>query len=382
MARPKRKILDPVPGTGVGPHKKHTGGSWWGIDQNHDAITTLIGKGAGEAVNFYGKIVDNPIAERVTNGLLMKGWRALLFTNRAGLTHRINSFGEKENIQGENRAGRLNTPFAYLDDGVLKSRRTEVGIKNLNAGDYGQYRNDNFPVPIVVGHKASELLSKANQEGLEVNYLDLTGKTSKWEANMNQVIIYNLVEQEQGLENPFVALQLRPQEIEAKPETSWASIKSMGRNLPMYHYLGGEDLLQFNINWFLRGGMENGKLFNPYYVINQCRKLKSWTYANGYISGPPVLYIQWGLSDIFAGEYWILTSATYNLGNFHDIAVVKKYEGFNNNLNIPLSSKEVDIINSGLIPYSATQELIFKRVSDHNLLSNEIGRIQQTQTSE
>lgn len=367
MARPKRKILDPVPGTGVGPHKKHTGGSWWGIDQNHDAITTLIGKGAGEAVNFYGKVVDNPIAERVTNGLLMKGWRALLFTNRAGITHQVGLISDPANVKGENYAAKI------ANRGSSKTKALHDWVTD----DFNKYREENFEVPaLLVGHDATELMNRAEEAGYSINYQDLTGKTSKYEKNLNQVIIYNETELAQGLEEPFIALQLRPQEIEAKPETSWAAIKSMGRNLPMYHYLGGEEALHININWFLKGDLKDN---NPYYVVNQCRRLKSWTFANSYISSPPILRIQWGLGDIFQNEYWILTSASYNLRDFHDVAVVKKYKEWNPVTNLPLSEKEIEIINSGLIPYSATQELIFKRVADHNLFSTEFLNYQQPQ---
>lgn len=363
MARPKRKILDPVPGTGVGPHKKHTGGSWWGIDQNHDAITTLIGKGAGEAVNFYGKIVDNPIAERVTNGLLMKGWRALLFTNRAGITHQVGLISDPANVKGENYAAKI------ANRGSSKTKALHDWVTD----DYNKYHEENSTPSILVGHDAWELYNKAQEYDLFINYKDLTGKTSEYDEEANKVRIWNLAD------GSRITLQLRPKEIEVKPETSWAAIKSMGRNLPMYHYLGGEELLQFNIDWFLRGGPEDGEAFNPYYVVNQCRLLKSWTFANSYTAAPPVLAIEWGVSDIFENELWILTSATYHLSDFRDTVVNRLQQ-----LNIrgeSIPTKYVDIINSGLIPYSATQELIFKRVDDHNLFSSELSHKQFPQNT-
>lgn len=361
MARIKRLDPQPVTPNLAGNHSSHLNDSWWSIKQTNDLLTSTIGKGVGEGVNFYGKIVDDPIAERVTNGILMKGWRALLFTNRAGITHQINTFGEKENILPDNKASMI----------TYQGRARTKDLHNLNQLEFDRERG--LEKPILVGHSASEIYYKAQQYGLDVHYNDLTGNTLKFQENSNRVRIWNLIEEN------YITLQLRPKEIEAKPETSWAAIKSMGRNLPMYHYLGGEDTLQFNIDWFLSGRPEDGEPFNPYYVINQCRRLKSWTFANSYTAAPPILAIEWGVSDIFEDELWILTSATYHLSDFRD-TVVRKYNTMDKEDNT-IPNKYVDIVNSGLLPFSATQELIFKRVDDHNLFSSEIYHKQNPQNT-
>lgn len=381
MARHKNKILEPAPLSPslMSAHSNHLNTSWWGIKQNHDFITSSVGKAAGEVVNFYGKVVDNPIAERVTNGVLMKGWRALLFTNRAGLTRHIDPASEVIIPYDE-------TSHTLRGIGAGRDRTTRI-LKQGEERVTSLYRRGHFGLAdnvIRVRHKATDLYNEAVSKGFNVNYHDLTGKSLKYAENANRVRIYNLTWLALGYNNVYVELQLRPKEIEVKPETSWASIKSMGRNNPMYHYLGGEEELHLNIDWFLKGN-DKGDPIDPYYVINMCRILKSWTYANGYNQAPPVLMIEWGISDIFANEYWILTSATYNLSDFHDTAIIKKYkektEFWNDSVNLPVNEREVEIINSGLTPYSATQELIFKKVSDHNTLHQEIAN-QQTPNSD
>lgn len=49
----------------------------------------------------------------------------------------------------------------------------------------------------------------------------------------NEVRIYNMTA------NPtqYITLQNRPPELDFRGETTWATIKSMGRNTPMYHLL-------------------------------------------------------------------------------------------------------------------------------------------------
>lgn len=373
MAVPKEKILIPTP-KGTSQHHGHDYLFPDKFKRTPDMYTNTIGRALGEAVNIYGKVVDNPVAERVTNGILMKGWRALLFTNRSGLTHQINRAGSKEDFQGENITGKLNTGFGG------SSARTEIGLREENKWNFSEHRQANATPRIYVGHNIAELLGeKGKKSGFSLEYQDVIGKSTQYSADdLNQVIIYNMsaMNEETG-EMPFIALQLRPYEIESKAETSWAAIKSMGRNTPMYHYLGAEDTIQFNTNWFMKG-KPGTPGFNPYWVINQCRKLKAWSMANGYTASPPVLYIQWGRADIFKDELWILTSATYHLTNFSDKVVVKE-NTFNLKNNSGIPEKHVKLLDFGLVPFGATQELIFKRVSSHNLLYPEIENFQEPQ---
>jgi hypothetical protein len=169
----------------------------------------------------------------------------------------------------------------------------------------------------------------------------------------NQIIIYNL------MESPYqyIVLQNRPDKIEFKGETTWASIKSMGRNTPMYHYTGSEDTVQFNISWYCDDPD------NPEEVLTKCRLLESWTKSDGYSKAPPILFIEWGNSGMFGSkdsdttQKYILISATYTLMNFN-------YGYAKSTGSLPSSGKA--------LPRVATQELIFNRVSETNLLTSDI----------
>lgn len=172
---------------------------------------------------------------------------------------------------------------------------------------------------------------------------DLKKKTSN-----NQIILYNLTSKPYQ----YVVIQNRPNKLEFKGETTWASIKSMGRNTPMYHYTGSEDTIQFNISWYCDDPS------HPDEVVNKCRFLEAWTKSNGYQASPPVIQIQWGNSDIFKDHTYILTSATYTLENFNDCSRI--------NFN------RYQLQDGKLLPSTATQELIFKRVSATNLAWNDI----------
>lgn len=366
MARIKE--LDPKPRPQGPAEHSHRDSAY---NKTPDAYTNTVGKAMGYLTNLYGKVIDNPIAERVTNGVVQKGWRALLFTNRAGLTHRINRLGSPTDFQGDNYTGRANTATALTPG----PNRTEIFLKNYKQVDFSlEFKKKDHP-KIYAGHDIPEILSSPALSKME--YTDTIGKSKEYDPNaLNQVIIYNMTAlTQEGEDQPFIALQIRPNAVDSRAETSWATIKSMGRNTPMYHYLGSEDTLQINTSWYLKG-KPGDPGFNPYWVLNQCRLLKSWSMANGYVSAPPVLYIEWGRADIFQGELWILSSATYSLGNFSDKVIVKqdKYD-FGSRELIP--NREVKLLDFGLVPFTATQELIFKRVSSHSLLTPEILNFQE-----
>lgn len=171
----------------------------------------------------------------------------------------------------------------------------------------------------------------------------------------NDIILYNM------MVSPvqFLVLQTVPKEIEFQGESTWAVINSMGRNTPMYHFTGAETLIQMNVSWFCDDKS------NPQEVISKCRLLEAWTKANGYISGPPVLKIQWGRSDLFTDSLFILTSATYKLSNWR--ADSKVWDRKSKSYKRPNG-----YVDPAMYPSTATQELIFRRVSGHNLTYEDI----------
>ena len=167
----------------------------------------------------------------------------------------------------------------------------------------------------------------------------------------NEIIIFNLNGKNETYQ--YIKLQNRPPELEFQGETSWATIKSFGRNLPMYHFTGAEDKIQLQISWFCNDPKR------PWEVVQKCRLLEAWSKSNGYVSGPPVLQIDWGGSGLFDNAYFILTSATYVLKQFRN--------GYMNRRS------DTAVFEDGkLYPMAATQELVFSRVSSTNPLHSTI----------
>jgi hypothetical protein len=167
----------------------------------------------------------------------------------------------------------------------------------------------------------------------------------------NEIIIFNLNDTDNGYQ--YITLQNRPPELEFQGETAWATIKSFGRNVPMYHFTGAEDKIQLQISWFCNDPER------PWEVIQKCRLLEAWSKADGYYAGPPILQIDWGGSGLFSNALFILTSANYILKNFRDGYIDRRLE-------------KPEWVDGKLYPMAATQELVFNRVSGTNPLHSSI----------
>lgn len=132
-------------------------------------------------------------------------------------------------------------------------------------------------------------------------------------------------------------LQGLPEELDVRPETSWATIRPFGRNLPHYQFTGSEDIIVMNISWY----PQRDDLTD---VIEKCKWIESLTKADGYFGRPHTVALIWG--DLFRNYSWIVDSAPYRLSN---------YSG-----------------DHGYRPRDARQEVTLKRISDTNLTLKEI----------
>lgn len=166
----------------------------------------------------------------------------------------------------------------------------------------------------------------------------------------NDIVIANLNV------SPAISLviQNRPDRLRVEPAATWAAVKSMGRNNPFYFYTGGEDTITFDISWYSIDADHRDD------VVNKCRLLESWARADGYISSPPTLRIQWGNSGLFEDDLFILASAPYELTNFQNASrMMRRYDNdpdtgqrITNTVSQPYDLK--------LLPNCATQTLTFK----------------------
>lgn len=263
-------------------------------------------------------------------GNINKAWRSLILINRE-------------------RSGNVKDPYLSESTDPAKSgnltKNKTTREEDINGGV--RIYHDDGRIAVLAGNNP-DMVSSIESEALAA--ID-KGKRLLNAKTQNRVIIYNI----SSTPYQYIELQVRPASLDFKGETTWASIKSMGRNTPMYHYTGAEDTLQFNTSWFRTDPN------HPDEVVNKCRLLEAWSKSDGYNAAPPILMIQWGddqADSLFKDHKYILISATYTLKNFSD--TTRTWDSGKKTLSNSL-------INNKLYPTSATQELIFKRVSSNNL---------------
>lgn len=133
--------------------------------------------------------------------------------------------------------------------------------------------------------------------------------------------------------------QFVPSILEYNPESSFAAIKSIGRNNPFYHYTGSEDTIRFELDYV-------AEELNREDVIMKCRWVESLSKADGYNEKPHEVKLIWGASNLFKDARFIVVDAPYQLKRFHK--------------------------PSGMFPVWALQQVTLKRVTDTNLLRSEI----------
>lgn len=319
---------------------------------------SLLPKGISNGVEIIGDTISDTVTGVFTN----TPWRRKITRDR--LLHaiefeQINPISEaaKESVaqitQGVNRIKSIistegaNTRGRRAVRELMEQERTSYLVQNTNTNPV---RIDNSEAP-----------SQDKSLKYHKDRMDYLGKplesTSLMSIEKETITIMNRVS---SSPYQYIRLQNRPGQVEINPETSWATIKSMGRNNPMYHYTGAEDTISFSVSWYC----DNKD--NLMEVLAKCRLLESWSKANGYTQAPPILEIIWGSKDyydeptasIFNGQYFILWSAKYTL---HNIFAPH-----------PNYTQNIEAIYPGLYPQTATQELVFKRVTDHNLTWSEL----------
>jgi hypothetical protein len=158
-----------------------------------------------------------------------------------------------------------------------------------------------------------------------------------------------------------IYLQFVPDELEYEPQSNIEAIASFGRNLPNYHFSGGEDTLKFEIRWVAQASSKNPNqkfetlddlefhLSEPDEnlqrdVITRCKWLESLTKPNGYQGKLPEVAFLFG--DMFVNAKWIVAAAPYKMSMFDGA--------------------------QGLFPRIATQSITLKRVQDTNQTTQNI----------
>lgn len=139
--------------------------------------------------------------------------------------------------------------------------------------------------------------------------------------------------------NPTEKLRIQavPDTLEIDPISNWATIPSLGRNNPFYHYTGGEDEVRFTLDWY-------STTENREDVIAACRWVESLSRNSGYSERAPRVFLSFG--NLFKYSEWIVVKAPYTLQFFEP--------------------------GNGMLPSQAFQRLTLKKVSDENTERNDI----------
>ena len=281
----------------------------------------------------------------ITTSELNKLWRAKILLDRAT---RPAKTGGKASI----------TPEAKLHKNNIRADR---GVNPKTGITESSIRVDVNKAAREVEEQQKELQRKETTVSFVEDNTPLEERKIKYDKRNHESLTKKRIQIYNISSDPITYLELQtyPEKVSFQGESTWAVINSMGRNTPMYHFTGAESIIQLNISWYCDDPA------NPADVLAKCKLLEAWSKGNGYISAPPILKLNWGDSELFKDELFILTAATYELSNWR--GSVKQYDRKTKKLVLPKG-----YVDTNLLPAMATQELIFRRVSATNLTHGDI----------
>ena len=281
----------------------------------------------------------------ITTSELNKLWRAKILLDRVT---RPAKTGGKASI----------TPEAKLHKNNIRADR---GVNPKTGITESSIRVDVNKAAREVEEQQKELQRKETTVSFVEDNTPLEERKIKYDKKNNESLTKKRIQIYNISSDPITYLELQtyPEKVSFQGESTWAVINSMGRNTPMYHFTGAESIIQLNISWYCDDPA------NPADVLAKCKLLEAWSKGNGYISAPPILKLNWGDSELFKDELFILTAATYELSNWR--GSVKQYDRKTKELVLPKG-----YVDTNLLPAMATQELIFRRVSATNLTHGDI----------
>ncbi len=242
----------------------------------------------------------------------------------------------------------------------LDARRATIFFRRLRAGhlpylDFVNEEPDVAPQPEIDTWRAEH--QKPDTTVMPPN----TSDHSAWSNNPTDEIVEDYVAiidiDANGPNNGYETIKLPaiPKELDWQSESTFASIKPIGRNTALYHYTGGEDKLQFEIDWY-------GTTWDQAEVIKNCRKIESLTKADGYQGNPHRVLLKWGDGDIlFSGIYFQVLSAPYKLNRFN-----KAYR-----MNDGRSTR------AHMLPVQAYQTVTLARIDQKNITKKQIEYVNQ-----
>lgn len=114
------------------------------------------------------------------------------------------------------------------------------------------------------------------------------------------------------LQEPFEKLEFQfiPEELNWDRTGNWVNVPITGRNNSRKHLTGGEDRLQFQMDF--SGIMAQ----DPRYCIQQLSWLQSMTVMDGFAGIPRNVKLVWGDSELFRHKIWVIKRVGGKLLNF------------------------------------------------------------------
>ena len=296
------------------------------------------------SLSTVNDLTSSNVITDITTSELNKLWRAKVLTDR--ITRPIKMGTTKASMTSQEKAATQNTSTTrtkadYTNHTMAKSAKGTTANRTSRESEVSQ-------VEAAVASDPSFITDPSDLESRKAKY------TKRSTVEKQKILLFNL-----SSNNDYLEFQTYPSKISHQSESTWAIINSMGRNVPMYHFTGAETIIQMALSWYCDD--KN----NPGEVLYKCKLLESWSKANGYIASPPILQFQWGNSDLFQDEYFILTSANYELSHWRNTS--KVWSSTNSSFQLNEGYSEPN-----LLPSVATQELVFRRVSATNLTHEDI----------
>ncbi len=137
-------------------------------------------------------------------------------------------------------------------------------------------------------------------------------------GNQIAIWLWDDLEAQKGGGKPYLYLQHTPQELSFSVPSQMKSLGIIGRNYPIYHYVGSEETLTFDISWY---DYTTDQVDS---VPVRCRKLEALSKTDGYSSGPRHIFIDWGDYDhyrdneksLLTNRKYLVQSADYKLSLF------------------------------------------------------------------
>lgn len=154
-----------------------------------------------------------------------------------------------------------------------------------------------------------------------------------------------------------IKLPFIPKELDYNSDSSYATVKPLGRNTSKYHYMGSEDKLEFEIDWH---STDSSRLD----VISKCRMIEALSKSDGYNAPPHRVLLQWGENSVlFQDHIFVVLNAPYRLVQFNK-AQVNQGTG--------------DIERTDMLPIQAYQKVTLARISSVSLTKNDLEYVAKT----